>query len=116
MTTTRRSFLKSLGAVAVGFMADPVIELLVPEPNKIWVVGAQLTNARDLAKPANFGLPFADQLIGEYLKSTAGRAQLAASMVQPLRRRRPNYSTIARQMFPIQQLPLYLERQWPSLS
>jgi hypothetical protein len=44
------------------------------------------------------------QIISQYINSQAGRAQLAAAMIQPLRRRL-NYAGIARQCFPVQQLP-----------
>lgn len=44
------------------------------------------------------------QIIGEYLKTAAGRAKLAASMIQPLRLRR-DYSSVARKAFLVEQLP-----------
>lgn len=44
------------------------------------------------------------QIISQYISSQAGRAALAASMIQPLRRRL-NFAGIARQVFPVQQLP-----------
>ena len=44
------------------------------------------------------------QLIGEYIKTAAGRAKLAASMIQPLRLRR-DYTSVARKAFLVEQLP-----------
>jgi hypothetical protein len=44
------------------------------------------------------------QVIGEYIKSAAGRAKLAASMIQPLRMRR-DYSSVGRKTFLVEQLP-----------
>jgi hypothetical protein len=44
------------------------------------------------------------QIIGEYLKTAAGRQKLAASMVQPLRLRR-DYTSVARKAFLVEQLP-----------
>lgn len=44
------------------------------------------------------------QVIGEYIKTAAGRAKLAASMVQPLRLRR-DYTSVARKAFLVEQLP-----------
>lgn len=44
------------------------------------------------------------QLIGDYLKTAAGRAKLAASMIQPLRLRR-DYTSVARKAFLVEQLP-----------
>jgi hypothetical protein len=45
-----------------------------------------------------------DSLIAKYLATPAGRKRLAASMIQPIRRRL-DYHGIARAAFPIQQLP-----------
>jgi HK97 family phage major capsid protein len=44
------------------------------------------------------------QLISEYIKTAAGRAKLAASMVQPLRLRR-DYTAVGRKTFLVEQLP-----------
>ena len=44
------------------------------------------------------------QVISEYIKTAAGRAKLAASMIQPLRLRR-DYSCVARKTFLVEQLP-----------
>jgi len=44
------------------------------------------------------------QIIGEYMKTAAGRAKLAASMVQPLRLRR-DYTSVGRKTFLVEQLP-----------
>lgn len=44
------------------------------------------------------------QLIGDFIKTAAGRAKLAASMIQPLRLRR-DYTSVARKAFLVEQLP-----------
>jgi hypothetical protein len=44
------------------------------------------------------------QIIGEYIKTAAGRAKLAASMTQPLRLRR-DYTSVGRKTFLVEQLP-----------
>lgn len=44
------------------------------------------------------------RLIGEYIKTPAGRAKLAASMTQPLRTRR-DYAAVGRKTFLVEQLP-----------
>jgi len=44
------------------------------------------------------------QIIGDYIKTAAGRAKLAASMIQPLRLRR-DYTSVARKAFLVEQLP-----------
>jgi hypothetical protein len=44
------------------------------------------------------------QIISEYMKTAAGRAKLAASMVQPLRLRR-DYTSVGRKTFLVEQLP-----------
>jgi hypothetical protein len=44
------------------------------------------------------------QIIGEYIKTAAGRAKLAASMTAPLRLRR-DYTSVARKAFLVEQLP-----------
>jgi len=44
------------------------------------------------------------QVISEYIKTAAGRAKLAASMIQPLRLRR-DYSAVGRKTFLVEQLP-----------
>lgn len=44
------------------------------------------------------------QVIGEYIKTPAGRAKLAASMTQPLRLRR-DYAAVGRKTFLVEQLP-----------
>jgi hypothetical protein len=44
------------------------------------------------------------QIISEYVKTAAGRAKLAASMVQPLRTRR-DYTSVVRKTFLVEQLP-----------
>ena len=44
------------------------------------------------------------QIIGDYIKTAAGRAKLAASMIQPLRLRR-DYTSVARMAFLVEQLP-----------
>ena len=44
------------------------------------------------------------QIISDYVKTAAGRAKLAASMIQPLRMRR-DYTSVARKAFLVEQLP-----------
>ncbi len=44
------------------------------------------------------------KIIGEYIKTPAGRAKLAASLTQPLRTRR-DYSSVGRKTFLVEQLP-----------
>lgn len=44
------------------------------------------------------------KVIGEYIKTAAGRAKLAASMIQPLRERR-DYTSVGRKTFLVEQLP-----------
>lgn len=44
------------------------------------------------------------RVIGEYIKTAAGRSKLAASMTQPLRTRR-DYSAVGRKTFLVEQLP-----------
>lgn len=44
------------------------------------------------------------RIIGEYIKTAAGRAKLAASMIQPLRTRR-DYTSVGRKTFLVEQLP-----------
>ncbi len=44
------------------------------------------------------------QVISEYVKTAAGRAKLAASMIQPLRLRR-DYTAVGRKTFLVEQLP-----------
>jgi hypothetical protein len=44
------------------------------------------------------------KVIGEYIKTPAGRAKLAASMTQPLRLRR-DYASVGRKTFLVEQLP-----------
>jgi hypothetical protein len=44
------------------------------------------------------------QIISQYMKTAAGRAKLAASMVQPLRLRR-DYTSVGRKTFLVEQLP-----------
>ena len=44
------------------------------------------------------------RIISELVKTAGGRAKLAASMVQPLRRRR-DYSSVARKAYLVEQLP-----------
>jgi len=44
------------------------------------------------------------QIIDQYMKSAAGRAKLAASMIQPLRLRR-DYTSVGRKTFLVEQLP-----------
>lgn len=48
INSSRRSFLKSLGALGAGLIVEPMIEpiIVVPE-RKIWVVGAQLERLPD---------------------------------------------------------------------
>ena len=43
-------------------------------------------------------------IISEYIKTAAGRAKLAASMIQPLRLRR-DYTAVGRKTFLVEQLP-----------
>ena len=45
MNTSRRGFLKALGALGAGLIVAPIEPLIVPERKKIWVVGAQLERA-----------------------------------------------------------------------
>src|SRR5512137_1160232 len=44
------------------------------------------------------------QIISEYIKTAAGRAKIAASMIQPLRLRR-DYTAVGRKTFLVEQLP-----------
>jgi len=44
------------------------------------------------------------QIISQYIKTSAGRAKLAASMIQPLRLRR-DYTAVGRKTFLVEQLP-----------
>ncbi len=44
------------------------------------------------------------QVISQYIKTAAGRAKLAASMIQPLRLRR-DYTAVGRKTFAVEQLP-----------
>lgn len=44
------------------------------------------------------------QIISEYIKTAAGRAKLAASMIQPLRMRR-DYTAVGRKTFMVENLP-----------
>src|SRR5690606_35999447 len=44
------------------------------------------------------------QVISEYVRTAAGRAKLAASMIQPLRLRR-DYTAVGRKTFLVEQLP-----------
>jgi len=44
------------------------------------------------------------KLIGELIKTAAGRAKIAASMIQPLRQRR-DYAAVGRKAFLVEQLP-----------
>ncbi|MBD3261453.1 MAG: hypothetical protein GF334_07195 [Candidatus Altiarchaeales archaeon] len=44
------------------------------------------------------------EIISQYIKTAAGRAKLAASMIQPLRLRR-DYTSVARKAFLVEQLP-----------
>lgn len=44
------------------------------------------------------------QIISDFIKTAAGRAKLAASMIQPLRLRR-DYTSVARKAFLVEQLP-----------
>jgi hypothetical protein len=44
------------------------------------------------------------QILGEMLKTAAGRSKIAASMIQPLRQRR-DYSAVGRKAFLVEQLP-----------
>ena len=44
------------------------------------------------------------EIISKYIKSPSGRAKLAASMIQPLRKRR-DYSSVIRRAFFVEQLP-----------
>jgi hypothetical protein len=45
-----------------------------------------------------------NEIISKYIKTAAGRQKLAASMIQPLRRRR-DYTSIGRKAFFVEQLP-----------
>jgi len=47
---------------------------------------------------------YRQQVIGEYLKTIAGRAKLAASMIQPLRLRR-DYTAVGRKTYKVEDLP-----------
>ena len=44
------------------------------------------------------------EIISQYIKTAAGRQKLAASMIQPLRRRR-DYTSVGRKAFYVEQLP-----------
>lgn len=45
-----------------------------------------------------------NEIIGQYIRTAAGRARLAASMIQPLRRRR-DYMSVGRKAFFVESLP-----------
>lgn len=47
---------------------------------------------------------YKQQVIAEYVKTAAGRAKIAASMIQPLRMRR-DYTSVGRKTFLVEQLP-----------
>ena len=44
------------------------------------------------------------EIISKYITTSAGRQKLAASMIQPLRRRR-DYTSVGRKAFYVEQLP-----------
>jgi hypothetical protein len=108
MEPTRRGFLKGLGILIGAVAAEPVAEILIPE-RKIWVVGA---NLRSVPQPGQVLVVTgpgtaewqAPKLISEYIQTKEGREKLAASMIQPLRRRLC-YPGIARELFRVEQLP-----------
>lgn len=110
----RRGFLKAFGAFGAGLLAEPAIELLIPE-RKIWVVGADLRpaglRAQRLEAPWILELPEAlrgdekhVERLCEYLSTRDGMQALASSMIQPLRLRR-DYQSIGRKTFVVEQLP-----------
>jgi hypothetical protein len=102
-STSRRGFLKSLGAaLATGFVADPVTKLLVPE-RKIWAVGAQLSSERDRSKPANFSQLY------QGLRPRPGYAVIALTMNGPEMR---VGALLADRHVPIH----WTEPKWPSRS
>lgn len=52
----------------------------------------------------NVNTALKQKIIGDYIKTAAGRAKLAASMTQPLRTRR-DYMSVGRKTFLVEQLP-----------
>jgi len=52
----------------------------------------------------NVATAIKQKIIGDYIKTAAGRAKLAASMTQPLRTRR-DYMSVGRKTFLVEQLP-----------
>ena len=52
----------------------------------------------------NVSTEIKQKIIGDYIKTAAGRAKLAASMTQPLRTRR-DYMSVGRKTFLVEQLP-----------
>lgn len=52
----------------------------------------------------NVNTEIKQKIIGDYIKTAAGRAKLAASMTQPLRTRR-DYMSVGRKTFLVEQLP-----------
>jgi HK97 family phage major capsid protein len=52
----------------------------------------------------NVSTAIKQKIIGDYIKTAAGRAKLAASMTQPLRTRR-DYMSVGRKTFLVEQLP-----------
>ena len=52
----------------------------------------------------NVNTAIKQKIIGDYIKTAAGRAKLAASMTQPLRTRR-DYMSVGRKTFLVEQLP-----------
>jgi HK97 family phage major capsid protein len=52
----------------------------------------------------NVSTALKQKIIGDYIKTAAGRAKLAASMTQPLRTRR-DYMSVGRKTFLVEQLP-----------
>jgi hypothetical protein len=76
LTITRRGFLSGATTLAL----SPFLPAPLPEP------------------------VLREKIVTEYLKTKAGRLALAQAMIQPLRMRM-NYTALARQLVPVQQLP-----------
>lgn len=129
MEPTRRGFLKSLGILLGAGAAQPVAQILIPEPRrKIWAVGATLDIAVVAPRPRRLVFPVfeivstpeislvellqqrlaAEILATEILaaKDLAALKRLAdaRAFTMPLRRTQVTYTQIGRQSFRVEPL------------